>query len=67
VRVPVELQALPQAGSIAMAQQHNQDEVGRKLSQQAWGICKKIAEVDQLLISHVARCAKSIPKSASGL
>lgn len=44
------------AGDIATAQQLNQAEVGRKLSQQAWGICKKIAEVDELLLADpVAR------------
>lgn len=46
------------ADSIATAQHLNQAEVGRKLSKQAWCICKKIAEVDQLLIAHDAARSK---------
>jgi len=46
------------AATIAAAQSVNQANVGRKLSQQAWGICRKIAEVDQFLLTHPAARAK---------
>jgi len=38
------------AANIDQARALNIDEVGRSLSAQAWGICKKIAEVDELLL-----------------
>ena len=55
---PAPSRAAARADSLAMAQQHNQTEVGRKLSQQAWGICKKIAEVDHLLIGDAGARSK---------
>lgn len=39
------------AADIEQARAWNLDEVGRSLSAQAWGICKKIVEVDQLLLA----------------
>lgn len=42
------------AASYSEAKTNNEAEVGRSLSAQAWGICKKIAEVDAALISNPA-------------
>ena len=38
------------AENIGQARAWNVDEVGRSLSAQAWGICKKIVEVDRVLL-----------------
>ncbi len=40
------------AQSIEVARELNLTEVHRSLSAQAWGICRKIAEVDQALLAH---------------
>ncbi|MFO7543360.1 MAG: DUF429 domain-containing protein [Thiobacillus sp.] len=40
------------AGDIVQARAWNLDEVGRSLSAQAWGICKKIVEVDQVMFGN---------------
>jgi predicted RNase H-like nuclease len=39
------------AADIGQARAWNLEEVGRSLSAQAWGICKKIAEVDHILLT----------------
>jgi len=42
------------AADIGQARAWNLEEVGRSLSAQAWGICKKIAEVDHILLTDPA-------------
>ena len=44
----------PRASSVFPAPSRAAARAGRKLSQQAWGICKKIAEVDGLLLGDAA-------------
>ena len=39
------------ASNVALARIRNIEDLGRSLSAQAWGICSKIAEVDNLLLS----------------
>jgi predicted RNase H-like nuclease len=38
------------AEAIAVARELNRGELGRSLSEQSWGICRKIREVDDLLL-----------------
>ena len=42
--------AAAHAPTVARAREMNNEEVGKSLSAQAWGICKKIAQVDALLL-----------------
>lgn len=42
------------AANIGQARAWNLDEVGRSLSAQAWGICKKIVEVDRVLLEDTS-------------
>jgi predicted RNase H-like nuclease len=46
--------AATQATSLAEARELNLQEVGRSVSAQAWGICRKIAEADSLLRGNSA-------------
>lgn len=46
------------AAHIGQARAWNLDEVGRSLSAQAWGICKKIVEVDRVLLEDTSANGK---------
>ncbi len=48
------------AADIVQARAWNLDEVGRSLSAQAWGICRKIVEVDQVLLGNPGASRKVI-------
>lgn len=51
---PAPCRAASRATDLAEARRLNVAELGRSLSEQAWGICKKIAEVDRLLLKESA-------------
>jgi len=55
---PVPCRAAVYAKSYEEASKINQNNTGRKLSKQSWGIIPKIKEVDQLLSSNMAARAK---------
>jgi len=46
------------AANIGQARAWNVDEVGRSLSAQAWGICRKIVEVDRVLLDDPSATRK---------
>jgi len=46
------------AANIGQARAWNVDEVGRSLSAQAWGICRKIVEVDRVLLDDPSAARK---------
>jgi predicted RNase H-like nuclease len=50
------------ASNVAEARERNQAEVGRSLSAQAWGICRKIVEVDEILLNdpELSRCVLEV-------
>jgi predicted RNase H-like nuclease len=53
---PVPCRKASRAADVYEARRENLEELDRSLSAQAWGICRKIAEVDELLLSEpVAR------------
>jgi predicted RNase H-like nuclease len=47
---PVPCRAAVRAEAIGVARELNRGELGRSLSEQSWGICQKIREVDDLLL-----------------
>jgi predicted RNase H-like nuclease len=49
---PVACRPAVHADAVSSARTHNQGVLGRSLSQQSWAICRKIAEVDDLLRSR---------------
>jgi predicted RNase H-like nuclease len=51
---PPPSRAACRAASVAEARRINLSEVERSLSEQAWGICRKVAEVDALLLAQSA-------------
>ena len=51
---PPPSRAACRAASVAEARRINLSEVERSLSEQAWGICRKVAEVDALLLAESA-------------
>ena len=55
---PVPCRAAVRAEAIGVARELNRDELGRSLSEQSWGICRKIREVDDLLLSKPGPGAK---------
>lgn len=53
---PTPCRAASQAMDISEARRLNIAELGRSLSAQTWGICRKVAEVDGLLSDPAVRC-----------
>ena len=49
---PVPCREATRAPNVDEARRRNMAELGCSLSEQAWGICKKIAEVDELLLAN---------------